>query len=302
MRVVRSAKDKAWDEMKDKVGKINNALKINDWTIVEGEFDELSKRIEAKKALLASNGQGVPRFYTKLLATLEDKLNEIKEKVGARDGWPGSAAGIWVYTVEWDGMVLKGWHLLLSTDQAKEGTAKKMSPGNERSFKRMKNKLNKAAKAQEAELAKYREDPSAFMADEKDMGEEAAAPDSDDESTSSSSSSASSSSSSSSSSGSSSSDSDSDSVRCFPMSHASPCSCLRSSSRATHSYAHCPPPLARAHTHTPQSSSDSDSDSSSSSSSRPVARRKKKNKVRDVTPPPSSSAPAFGSCLESAWL
>lgn len=49
MRVVRSAKDKAWDEMKDKVGKINNALKINDWTIVEGEFDELSKRIEAKK-------------------------------------------------------------------------------------------------------------------------------------------------------------------------------------------------------------------------------------------------------------
>lgn len=49
VRVVRSAKDKAWDEMKEKVGKINNALKINDWTIVEGEFDELSKRIEAKK-------------------------------------------------------------------------------------------------------------------------------------------------------------------------------------------------------------------------------------------------------------
>lgn len=49
MRVVRSAKDKAWDEMKEKVGKITNALKINDWTIVEGEFDELSKRIEAKK-------------------------------------------------------------------------------------------------------------------------------------------------------------------------------------------------------------------------------------------------------------
>lgn len=49
VRVVRSAKDKAWDEMKEKVGKIANALKINDWTIVEGEFDELSKRIEAKK-------------------------------------------------------------------------------------------------------------------------------------------------------------------------------------------------------------------------------------------------------------
>jgi hypothetical protein len=58
VRVVRSAKDKAWDEMKDKVGKINNALKINDWTIVEGEFDELSKRIEAKKVSERASERG----------------------------------------------------------------------------------------------------------------------------------------------------------------------------------------------------------------------------------------------------
>ncbi len=33
------------------------------------------------QALLALGGQGAPRFYVKLLATLEDKLNEVKEKV-----------------------------------------------------------------------------------------------------------------------------------------------------------------------------------------------------------------------------
>ena len=66
------------------MGKITNALKINDWTIVEGEFDELSKRVEAKKALLlggSDSALGAPRFYVKLLATLDDKLAEIREKV-----------------------------------------------------------------------------------------------------------------------------------------------------------------------------------------------------------------------------
>ncbi len=46
---MRSAKDKAWDEMKEKVAKIANALKINDWTIVENEYDDLNKRVEAKR-------------------------------------------------------------------------------------------------------------------------------------------------------------------------------------------------------------------------------------------------------------
>ena len=42
-------------------------------------------------------------------------------------------------------------------DKAKEGTAKKMSAGNERSFKRMKNKLNKNNKTHETEIALYKQ-------------------------------------------------------------------------------------------------------------------------------------------------
>ena len=62
------------------VTKINNFLKINDWTGIEEQFDELAKRMEAKKALVER--EGIPRFYIKTLATLEDQLAAIKEKVG----------------------------------------------------------------------------------------------------------------------------------------------------------------------------------------------------------------------------
>jgi len=34
------------------VAKIQNALKINDWTIAENEFDDLNKRVEAKRYVL----------------------------------------------------------------------------------------------------------------------------------------------------------------------------------------------------------------------------------------------------------
>ncbi|EWM25680.1 eukaryotic translation initiation factor 3 subunit [Nannochloropsis gaditana] len=89
-----------------------------------------------------------PRFYIKLCVTMEDKLADLREKV-------------------------------------KEGTAKKMSPGNERSFKRMKNKLNKTSKAHEAEIALYKQDPVAYMGDEEAMdGTSATSSSSSDESSS----------------------------------------------------------------------------------------------------------------------
>ena len=60
------------------VAKIHNALKINDWTIIENEFDDLNKRVESKRALF---GAGTPRFYIKLCVTIEEKLAEVREKV-----------------------------------------------------------------------------------------------------------------------------------------------------------------------------------------------------------------------------
>ena len=45
-RVVRSAKDKAWDGMKAVVSKISNARKINDWHEMQTQFDLLNKQVE----------------------------------------------------------------------------------------------------------------------------------------------------------------------------------------------------------------------------------------------------------------
>ena len=45
-RVVRSAKDKAWDGIKAVVSKISNARKINDWHEMQTQFDLLNKQVD----------------------------------------------------------------------------------------------------------------------------------------------------------------------------------------------------------------------------------------------------------------
>jgi HD-GYP domain-containing protein (c-di-GMP phosphodiesterase class II) len=54
-RVVRSAKDKAWDGMKAVVSKISNARKINDWHEMQTQFDLLNKQVD-KVLTAASRG------------------------------------------------------------------------------------------------------------------------------------------------------------------------------------------------------------------------------------------------------
>ena len=54
-RVVRSAKDKAWDGMKAVVSKISNARKINDWHEMQTQFDLLNKQVD-KVPTAASRG------------------------------------------------------------------------------------------------------------------------------------------------------------------------------------------------------------------------------------------------------
>ena len=76
-RVVRSAKDKAWDAMEKLVGKIKNSMKINDWNGIQTDWDLLCKQVEKQKTLIVKEGgMGTPslRFYVRLLATLEDFL------------------------------------------------------------------------------------------------------------------------------------------------------------------------------------------------------------------------------------
>uniref|UniRef100_A0A803K6E7 Eukaryotic translation initiation factor 3 subunit C n=1 Tax=Xenopus tropicalis TaxID=8364 RepID=A0A803K6E7_XENTR len=76
-RVVRSAKDKRFEELTNLIKTIRNAMKIRDMTKCLEEFEQLGKAFIKAKNIV--DKEGVPRFYIRLLSDLEDYLNELWE-------------------------------------------------------------------------------------------------------------------------------------------------------------------------------------------------------------------------------
>ncbi|EGZ15891.1 hypothetical protein PHYSODRAFT_561619 [Phytophthora sojae] len=77
VRVVKSAKDKALENMERNCAGIKNHMKINDWTQIQTEFDELVKQLERAKKTLNT----LPTFYVRTMVALEDFLFEkVKNK------------------------------------------------------------------------------------------------------------------------------------------------------------------------------------------------------------------------------
>ncbi|KAE9331431.1 Eukaryotic translation initiation factor 3 subunit C [Phytophthora rubi] len=77
VRVVKSAKDKALENMERNCVALKNHMKINDWTQIQTEFDELVKQLERAKKTLS----GLPTFYVRTMVALEDFLLEkVKNK------------------------------------------------------------------------------------------------------------------------------------------------------------------------------------------------------------------------------
>ncbi|CAI9534106.1 unnamed protein product [Staurois parvus] len=76
-RVVRSAKDKRFEELTNIIKTIRNAMKIRDMTKCLEEFEQLGKAYIKSKNII--DKEGVPRFYIRLLSDLEDYLNELWE-------------------------------------------------------------------------------------------------------------------------------------------------------------------------------------------------------------------------------
>ncbi|TFK54399.1 eukaryotic translation initiation factor 3 subunit 8 [Heliocybe sulcata] len=85
-KVVKSARDKRYDEM-EATGKVmDNALKINDWVAISNEFDKLARMVQRSQNV----SEPVPPFYIKQLLGLESSLNaalakekEAKKKMNA---------------------------------------------------------------------------------------------------------------------------------------------------------------------------------------------------------------------------
>lgn len=83
VRVVKSQKDRAWDSMKEGIGRIRNARKNSDWPLIQDEFANVNKMIEKSKMLILKDG--LPKFYIKMLAEVEDHVQlALKDKEGIK--------------------------------------------------------------------------------------------------------------------------------------------------------------------------------------------------------------------------
>lgn len=130
-RVVRSAKDKRFDELSNLIKTIRNAMKIRDVTKCLEEFELLCKAYSKAKTIV--DKEGVPKFYIRLLADLEDYLNEIWED--------------------------------------KEGK-KKMNKNNAKALSTLRQKIRKYNRDFEAQITAYKQNPEESADEDEEKNEE----------------------------------------------------------------------------------------------------------------------------------
>jgi len=73
-RVVRSEKDKRFDQLKSIIKALQNAMKISDWASILNQFDKLS--VEFGKANKVVRKEGIPKFYLKCVLDLDNFFKE----------------------------------------------------------------------------------------------------------------------------------------------------------------------------------------------------------------------------------
>jgi translation initiation factor 3 subunit C len=106
---------------------MKNARKNGDWSVIHDSFDEINALIEKSKMLIEKNG--LPKFYIKMLAELEDFV-----KLTASD---------------------------------KEGI-KKMKKQTKHHFDRMKLKVRKHNENYAKEITHFRENPAEYAEEERE--------------------------------------------------------------------------------------------------------------------------------------
>lgn len=130
-RVVKSAKDKRFDILQTTIKSMRNSMKINDIAKIQTEYENLSKEYDKAKNVVEK--EGIPNFYIKCLADLEDYIQ-----------------------VQWE-----------DTDGRK-----KLSKLNAKALASLRQKLKKYNRDFEEKINVYRSDPTKFEEAEEEVEEE----------------------------------------------------------------------------------------------------------------------------------
>lgn len=129
-RIVRSAKEKRFEELKDLIRQIKNFKKIKDLSNMLTCFEDLTKAYQKALPVIVKEEKGVtPRFYVQCLVEVETFLNELWED---RDG------------------------------------RKNLSKNNSKSLSTLRQKMRKYVKDFESDIAKFKENPDVEVEDEED--------------------------------------------------------------------------------------------------------------------------------------
>lgn len=93
-RIVRSAKDKRFDELREIIKKMGNHKKIKDMASVLTDFEELGKAYEKAKKVIEKENQ-IPRFFLRCLVELEDFVAECwEDREGRKQMSKNNAKGL----------------------------------------------------------------------------------------------------------------------------------------------------------------------------------------------------------------
>ncbi|KAG0301989.1 Translation initiation factor 3 subunit c [Dissophora globulifera] len=122
VRVVRSAKDKRFEEIEQAVNTMDNKQKINDWVAAQNEFDRANKALQKAVGIIAQTG--TPKFYIKAVAELEKAIQSALDK--------------------------------------EKSASKKMNASNAKALNSMKQKVKKNNRLYEKEIQEYEKDPENY--------------------------------------------------------------------------------------------------------------------------------------------
>lgn len=132
-RVVRSTKEKRYEELEGIIHSLRNHRKIKDFTSALASFEDLQKAYTKASPIVQKEENGIaPRFFIRALVELDD--------------W---VAGVW----------------------ADRDTRKTLSKGNSKALTSLRQKVRKYTKDFDVEITKFRENPDLPDDDDERKGE-----------------------------------------------------------------------------------------------------------------------------------